>query len=226
MSRSVRAVVFDVNETLSDMSSLRSRFDEVGASGNLFATWFTGVLRDGLGLTAAGAYADFQELARADLVALLTATDGVNREASSAADYILDGFTRLAVHSDVPAGVRELHAAGLRLATMTNGSASMTRGLLDRAGLLDSFEMLLDVSGPRVWKPARAAYRYVLDQLGLEPEEALLVAVHPWDIDGARRAGMRAAWLRRGAQVYPSAQTPPTHTSADLRALAELLTNE
>ncbi|MDR7299871.1 haloacid dehalogenase type II [Haloactinomyces albus] len=225
MPQSVRAVVFDVNETLSDMSPLRSRLEEVGVSGHLFATWFAGVLRDGLGLTAAGAYADFQELARADLVALLAATDGVNRDVESAAEHVLDGLSRLAVHPDVAEGVHDLREAGLRLATMTNGSASMTRGLLSRAGLLDSFEALLDVSGPRVWKPAPAAYRYVLDQLEVAPSEALLVAVHPWDIDGARRLGMQAAWLHRGRQVYPSARTPPTHTSEDLRSLAELLRN-
>lgn len=31
----------------------------------------------------------------------------------------------------------------------------------------------------------------------------LLVAVHPWDIHGAPRAGLRTAWLNRTGGSYP-----------------------
>jgi 2-haloacid dehalogenase len=107
---------------------------------------------------------------------------------------------------------------------MTNGTMATTEDLLARAGLRDCFEALLDVQGPRVWKPAPAAYRYAVDRLGVAPEEALLVAVHPWDIDGARRAGLGGAWIRRGAASYPGAMTPPTLTAEDLVSLADELT--
>lgn len=47
-------IVFDVNETLSDMTPMAGRFTEVGAPG-LFATvWFTALLRDGFALAASG----------------------------------------------------------------------------------------------------------------------------------------------------------------------------
>ncbi|MGP3924742.1 hypothetical protein [Streptomyces sp. 8N616] len=52
-----------------------------------------------------------------------------------------------------------------------------------------SFQEQLDVSTPRAWEPAAAAYRYATDRLAVDPAETLLVAVHPWDVDGARRAG-------------------------------------
>ncbi|MER6304042.1 HAD family hydrolase, partial [Kitasatospora sp. NPDC001539] len=120
--------------------------------------------------------------------------------------------------------VRELHAAGLRLATLTNGSTAGAERLLDGAGLLDCFEALLDVSAPAAWKPAAAAYRYATSTLGTAPEETVLVAVHPWDIDGARRAGLQAAWLRREATEYPAIMTAPHYTASDLPDLARTLT--
>ncbi len=49
----------------------------------------------------------------------------------------------------------------------------------------------------------------------------LLVAVHPWDIDGASRAGLSTAWVSRAGTDYPGHFRPPTHT---VRALPELAT--
>jgi 2-haloacid dehalogenase len=40
-------IVFDVNETLSDMAPLAGRFAEVGAPGLLARVWFAALLRDG-----------------------------------------------------------------------------------------------------------------------------------------------------------------------------------
>ena len=217
-----RVVIFDVNETLSDMAPLAERFEDVGASGRLLPTWFAGVLRDGFALTAAGAYADFGSVARAGLRALL-AGPGPPEDVEGAVDHILDGIARLAVHPDVEEGVRALHSAGLRLATMTNGSADSSARLLAKAGLDDCFEAHLDVSGPQAWKPAPAAYGYALARLGVEPADAVLVAVHPWDVDGALRAGLRAAWLCRTAAPYPDVLRPPTHTVPDLRTLPTAL---
>ena len=52
MASPLRAVLFDVNGTLSDLSPLRARLAEVGASGDLLPAWFAGVLRDGFALAA------------------------------------------------------------------------------------------------------------------------------------------------------------------------------
>lgn len=220
----LKAVVFDVNETLSDMTPLRGRFEDVGAPAALMPVWFAGVLRDGFALTAAGAYADFADVARDGLRALLTDLDGRGAdEADEAAGHILDGMDSLPVHPDVPGGVHTLRRAGFRLVTMTNGSPDLTDGLLKRAGVRDQFDALLGVSGPRCWKPAPEAYRYAVRRAGVRPGEALLIAVHPWDVDGAQRAGLAGAWLRRGTSHYPETMSRPKWIAEDLEELAESL---
>ena len=50
----VQVVVFDVNETLSDMAPLADRFADVGAPPALARLWFAALLRDGFARTAAG----------------------------------------------------------------------------------------------------------------------------------------------------------------------------
>ena len=44
MPQPPQVVVFDVNETLSDMAPLERRFEQVGAPAHLRATWFASVL--------------------------------------------------------------------------------------------------------------------------------------------------------------------------------------
>jgi 2-haloacid dehalogenase len=47
--------------------------------------------------------------------------------------------------------------------------------------------------------------------------------VHPWDIHGAKRAGLRAGWLDRQGGAYPEVFEPPDATARDFPALVRAL---
>ncbi|MFE1587032.1 hypothetical protein ACFW6Q_15230 [Streptomyces sp. NPDC058737] len=47
--------------------------------------------------------------------------------------------------------------------------------------------------------------------------------MHPWDIDGAARAGLGTAWLRRTPVPYPSAPRPADRTADSMPDLARRL---
>lgn len=214
-------LVFDVNETLSDMSVLTRTFEEIGAP-MLRDAWFAGVLRDGLGLAAAGASAPFAEIA-SDSLARLLHGQLPHGEVDGAVERVMDGFRSLPVHPDVAGGIRALAGQGLRLVTLSNGAASVAEGLLERAGVADAFEVMLSVEDAGVWKPARAAYVHALERCRVDAADAMLVAVHPWDTDGAARAGLATAWINRDDRSYPSYLTPATVEAVSLTALAETL---
>jgi 2-haloacid dehalogenase len=195
-------VVFDVNETLSDMAPMAARFEDVGAPAQLAATWFAGLLRDGFALTAAGASAPFAVIG-AQLLRTLLPGEALDRSLDEAVEHVMAGFAALEVHPDVPEGIRALAAGGRRLVTLSNGSASVARTLLGGAGVDGYLERLLSVEDAGVWKPAPGAYAYAAARCGVDVHDLLLVAVHPWDIDGAARAGLRTAWVNRNAATYP-----------------------
>jgi 2-haloacid dehalogenase len=211
-------VLFDVNETLSDLTPLGQRFADVGLPPETAAAWFAGVLRDGFALTVVGAGASFAELGAAGLRTALA-----GRPAEDAVRHVLDGFLDLPVHPDVVPGVRDLRALGLRLATLSNGAARVAERLVERAGLAGEFERLLSVDDAGVWKPAAGAYAYAARELGVAPAEVLLVAVHPWDVDGAHRAGLRTAWIDRHGAPYPAHFSAPDVTATSLVDLAARL---
>jgi 2-haloacid dehalogenase len=215
-------VVFDVNETLSDMVPLGRRFADVGAPELTARIWFASLLRDGFALAVAGDSATFATLGRAALRTVLTGLP-LSRDLDAAVEHVMAGFMDLGVHPDVPEGVRALTAAGLRLATLSNGSAAVAERLLTSAGLRDQFERLLSVDDAGVWKPARGAYEYAARTCDVSPSDMILVAVHPWDIDGAARAGMQTAWIDRDGRPYPGYFATPTHTVSALPELAQRL---
>jgi 2-haloacid dehalogenase len=137
--------------------------------------------------------------------------------------HVLAGFGELPVHADVPAGVANLVARGLRLATLSNGAAAVAEGLLDRAGLRPAFERVLTVEDAGVWKPAAGAYAYAAAELGVPVGELTMVAVHPWDLEGAHRAGLRTAWIDRTGAPYPARFAAPDVTGTSLVDLAAQL---
>lgn len=214
------ALVFDVNETLSDLAPLAQRFADVGAPEHLAGVWFASLLRDGFALTAGGVNPRFADIGRALLAAQLT---GTVADPQAAVQHVMTGFGGLGVHADVGPGVRRLAGLGIRLLTLSNGSASVAEGLLTRAGIRGEFEALLSVEDAPLWKPAPQAYAYAVETAALTPAECMLVAVHPWDIDGARRAGLRTAWVDRGGRPYPDFFGPADVEVSSLTELAERL---
>ncbi|WP_034714166.1 haloacid dehalogenase type II [Intrasporangium chromatireducens] len=221
MGSSPEVLVFDVNETLSDMASMGERFAEVGAPPELARLWFATLLRDGFALAAAGDAARFAEIGTGVLAALLSAERIADPEATAA--RLASAVADLPLHPDVVEGIRALRGAGYRLVTLSNGSAQVAEQLFGAAGIRGQFERLLTVEDAPAWKPHPAAYRYAAEQCGTREQEMLLVAVHPWDIHGAARAGLRTAWVNRTQASYPSYYARPDLTVDSLTDLTPAL---
>lgn len=222
MNTAPSVIVFDVNETLSDMSPMGERFAEAGVPAQLAKLWFATLLRDGFALTAAGGNGAFAEIGAEALRGLLAPSD-LAMDLDQAVEHVMAGMAGLGLHPDVSEGVRALRKAGYRLVTLTNGSAQVAERLFMPAGIRDQFERLLSVEDAPGWKPASAAYHYAADACGVEPGEMLLVAVHPWDIHGAAKAGLGTAWINRTGASYPGYFAAPGCTVASLAELPEAL---
>ena len=52
------------------------------------------------------------------------------------------------------------------------------------------------------------------------PLQVMLVAVHPWDCNGAKAAGLKTAYIAREGQQYPGYFLPPDYVASSLEDLA------
>jgi len=226
----LRVVLLDVNGTLTDTSQLAGAFEGVGAPGHLAQTWLTGVLRDGIALTLHGDAQRFADVALAGARSVLHHAGLPAEQLDEAALAVVEAVGELPLHPDVLPGLQALRELGLRLVPLSQGAAGTTDRLLAAGGAGDLVEGALSVADAPggLWKPAPGTYAWALDQAGVSPQEALLVAVHPWDVDGAARAGLTTAWVDMPGPTGALGPHPGTMTEPDLAvpgvdALADLL---
>jgi putative hydrolase of the HAD superfamily len=108
-----------------------------------------------------------------------------------------------------------------RLATLSNGNAD-----LGTIGIAHHFEVSLHAAALGCAKPDARAYEALAHALTLEPAEILFVGDEPQaDVTGPRNAGMQTVWVNRGAIAWPAELVPPDHVIADLDGLVALLTS-
>jgi 2-haloacid dehalogenase len=227
----VPVVVFDVNETLSDMTAVAGAFAAAGAPPHLAQVWFAALLRDGFAAAAVGDLVTFADLGRSGARVLLAgpvAERGGDLDA--AVEQVMASFTSLDLHPDVVPGITALAEASVRMVTLSNGAASVAEGLLRRAGIRHLIEHVLSVEDAGIWKPVTGAYRHAATVCGVDPGDLLMVAVHPWDLHGAAAAGLQTAWIRRPtadrpALAYPGYFTRPDHVVNGVRDLVAVATS-
>jgi 2-haloacid dehalogenase len=216
MSRRPAVVAFDVMETLASLEPLRARLTETGQPPGLLEAWYTRTLRDGMALSATGDYTGFTEVADAALRGLTHYTISDDQVA-----YVMAGFDELPAFPDALPAVTQLAEAGLRVACLTNGSASFTSSFVERAGL--RVDRIISVGEVYRWKPASVVYLYAAEVLGVSPDRLALVAAHDWDCHGAKRAGLTAGWVSRKAGGFGAPFAPPDVQGEDLTEVAAKL---
>jgi 2-haloacid dehalogenase len=63
---------------------------------------------------------------------------------------------------------------------MTNGSVEITDGCMKRSGLDKHVSNMWDINQAGFFKPHPRVYKYVLEQLGLEPEQVSPLPGNTW----------------------------------------------
>src|SRR4051794_30397969 len=97
--RMARILVFDVNETLLDLSALESHFERVFRDKSMLREWFNQVILYAEAVTLADNYGNFGEIARAALE-MTAAAQGV-KLSSEDAQSIVGGIRSLPAHTEV-----------------------------------------------------------------------------------------------------------------------------
>ncbi len=214
-------IVFDVNETLLDLSALRPFFESVLGDASVMQTWFQQVLHYSLVSTLAGPYFDFAKIASAALE--MTAEARGIAVTPADRDELAKRMVSLPPHPDVISGLSKLQAHGFRLATLSNSSAMSMKKQLDSAGLDHFFERNVSVDAVRLYKPAPEAYQEAARQLGVQLHEVTMVAAHAWDIAGAMRAGCKTAFVARPGRVLFPLYADATYRGKDVDEIADQL---
>ena len=205
----IRAVVFDVGETLVDETRIWSDWaDWLGVPRLTFLGALGGIIARG------GSHLDVFELFRPglDLRAELRRRAAAER---------LDDISPADLYPDVRPALAALAAAGHRLGIAGNQPARAGPAL----AALDLPVELLGISATwGVTKPDPAFFARIASELDLPPAAVAYVGDRvDNDVEPAARAGMRAIWIRRGPWAWIQAgREVPGAASAAISSLIEL----
>ena len=204
-----KVIIFDVNETLLDLAPMKTSIAKaLGGREEMVPLWFSTMLHYSLVETLSGNYHSFTDIGIAALMMVAT-SQGIELEREDAKAVIVSQLRSLPPHQDVAAGLKALSAEGFQLVCLTNSPAKGVEAQLQNAGLTDLLEKHYSIESVQKYKPHPDTYRMVLNDLSIEPEAALMVAAHAWDLAGAKSVGLQTAFVARpGASLYPNVAKP------------------
>ena len=105
---------------------------------------------------------------------------------------------------------------------VTNGNAN-----LERIGLRHLFHDVITAVDVGAAKPAPVIFEEAVRRAGVAAPEALHVGDHPeLDVDGARAAGLKTAWMNRNGQDWPDDLPKPDLTVTTVAELLAVLKRE
>lgn len=125
-------------------------------------------------------------------------------------------WDELAPWPGAPMALREL-ARDLPLGVVTNCSDTLGQRAADLVGA--PFRAVVTAESAGFYKPDPRIYAAGAEALAAQPDEALFVAGSPFDVVGARAAGLRVVWHNPLGLAAGEAETP---AAAVIRSLAEL----
>ncbi len=214
-------VVFDVNETLLDLTVMEPTFERIFGDKGAMRLWFANLILYSAALTVAGCYVPFTDIGSA-VLQMLAATRGIKLSDEDKAELV-ERFSTMPPHPEVPAALRKLRDAGFRLFTLTDNLLEVQTRQLRHGGIVELFERRFSADAVKHHKPAREAYRHVEKELGAAPSQLCLIACHTWDTLGAAAAGWEAALIKRVGNDVLAVGPQPHVVGRDLNDIADQL---
>jgi 2-haloacid dehalogenase len=168
---------------------------------------------------AMGCYENF-DLCTKRALASVSANLKVNLT-SEAIKLVLDQYRKLNAYPDAASGLVNLKRRGYSLFAFSNGVESSLRQLLEHAGLYACLDGIVSVDEIRTFKPDPRVYHHLMQRLGTTPSDSWLISSNPFDVIGAKAAGLKAAWIKRNADaVFDPWDIEPDLVATDLNDLA------
>jgi 2-haloacid dehalogenase len=216
-----KAVFFDMNETLLNLSLLKVQFDKYFDDKYVLKYWFTKLLYSSTIMGIMDEYINFGELADVALENLFLEN---NKPLSSKIKAeILGEFRKLPAYEDVRPALKMLRENNIRVIAVSNSSLAMMKEQLTSAGIIDLFDCYYSVDTVEKYKPFKDIYLSAAKQEGLKAEDIVMVATHDWDLFGAKKAGLSTAYIKRKEEIYHPYYLQPDFKDSNLSDLIQQL---
>lgn len=210
---------FDMNETLLNLSLLKTQFDKHFDDAYALKYWFTKLLHSSTVMGIMNEYRNFGELAAVALENLFFEN---NKTLSvETKTTILNEFKKLPAYKDVQPALRLLKENNIHVVAISNSSLEMIQEQLTNASIIDLFDAYYSVDSVQLYKPFNDIYHSVAQHEGFEINDVVMVASHDWDLFGAKKAGLTTAYVKRKEEIYNPYYLQPDFKATNLLELVQ-----
>lgn len=208
----VKALIFDVQGTATDFRTTVSAAGRQLAAGRaLDVDWgdfvddWRRLYRPALDAVLAGTrpWSSVDRIYRAALDELLAARE-LTFFSEAERERLNGAWQTIAPWPDVVPGLLRLKRR-FTLATLSNADVSAVVNISKHGGL--PWDAIFAAEMVKTFKPDPRTYRMALHYLAVEPNEAMMVACHKYDLHAARGLGMRTAFVARPFEFGPDSGT-------------------
>lgn len=217
----IDACVFDAYGTLFDVNSAAAQCrDELGdkwmplsqlwRDKQLQYTWLRSLMDNH--------FAPFWQLTQE---ALDFAMDALGIDDPALRQKLLDIYFELDAYPEVPDVLTTLKAAGIKTATLSNGSQDMLDAAVGSASI--ALDAVISVDPIKVFKPDFRVYELGCEVLGVAKERVCFMSSNGWDAWGAANFGFQVVWINRSGQPSERLPSGPSFVLSDLNGLPPLL---
>jgi 2-haloacid dehalogenase len=194
--RPIKAIAFD-GFPITDPRPVFAKVEELfpGKGRALSEAWRTRLFEYTWLRTLGQHYVDFWHVTEQSLIFAAKAS-GIDLAADQR-DALMQTWLGLKAWPDVAPALKELKAAGIRMAFLTNLTAPMLDAVVKNSGLEGFFEPHLSTDKVRAFKPDPRAYQMGPDAFKLAKAEIAFAAFAGWDAAGAKWFGYPTFWVNR-----------------------------
>lgn len=216
-----KVIAFDIVGTVFPLAPLRPTIRALGLPADALEGWFAAGLRDAFALSAAGDFKPFATVLESALDEVL-AEHGVV-PAIGPRTTLMQQFRQLPARPDAREAFEIAARAGKPIIALSNGAAATTRSLLKNAGLDKLVAHVVSVDDVRLFKPRREIYDHAARIAKVKRRRLALVAVHSWDINGAKAAGLTTAYGSAERPFSSVMRTPDVEAPSLADAVRKLI---
>ena len=218
-----KLLLFDVYETLLDMSELEKKVNSLLNSKRGFIIWFELLLQYSFADNCTGQFHSFTDISKATMEMVAKALGEKIKPEKQ--DDVIELMKQLPLHDGAQNALSMFHDQGFRLAALTNTPKTMLNDRMERSGLISYFEMVLSAEEIKKYKPSKDVYLWAAKNVQVQCSEVMMVSAHGWDIAGSANAGMQTAYVTTiDPMLYPLAPQP-SFIAKDLSDLANQLSS-
>jgi 2-haloacid dehalogenase len=217
-----QVVVFDVYETMLDMSGVERKINGLTDSKRGYIIWFELFMQYCFVNNSLDTFQDFMSIGKATLQ--MTGNKLGKAISDVQADDVLQLLKHLPILEEVPPVLSQLRDDGYRITALTNAPEKLVCDRMEQTGLISYFENVLSAEKIKKYKPEKQVYQWAAAKLNVNTTEMLMITSHTWDVAGAANAGMKTAYLQRRKQNTDRLSPTPDLTCKTLIELASMLT--